>query len=128
MYPDIQIFLFFGVHMTKFQLVLYNVLFVFARNVPRYFKYCLFWGTYVQIIAFFIQHMVYVCEKRTPIFQFYIFLGYGCLFALFIHRLTPQQIQYFQNFVVFCFILNFLSMLCKPTVIFIGFSGNLQQT
>ena len=91
-YPNIWISLIFGVRFLDFLFLSRNILYMKSMNVPRYFKYCLFWGTHVQIIAHFIQHIVCVYEKRTPTFQFFLFLRYGHLFALFIHRLTPQQL------------------------------------
>ena len=45
MYPDISFFLFFGVHIFKPLLILCNIKFKFARNVPRHFIFHFFWGT-----------------------------------------------------------------------------------
>ena len=44
-YPDISFFLFFGVHIFKPLLILCNIKFKFARNVPRHFIFHFFWGT-----------------------------------------------------------------------------------
>ena len=45
MYPDISFFLFFGVHIFNPLLILCNIKFKFARNVPRHFIFHFFGGT-----------------------------------------------------------------------------------
>ena len=78
MYPDISFFLFFGVHMPQLLLILHNIWFVPTKNVPQHFIFLVFWGTHTQTTAAFTQHIVCVCQKRTPTFHFSCFLGYTC--------------------------------------------------
>lgn len=64
----------------------------FTMDVPRYFKNYDFWGTFAQIYINLVQHMIWICNKCTPIFQKACFLRYIRQFTLLIARILLLNI------------------------------------
>ena len=92
MYPDISKATIFGVRLPKSTLILYNIWFEYAINVPRYFKSYDFWGTFATIYVNFVQHMIWICNKCTPTFKKACFLRYIRQFTLLIARILLLNI------------------------------------
>ena len=92
MYPDISKAMIFGVRLSKSTLILYNIWFEYAINVPRYFKSYDFGGTFAQIYVNFVQHMIWICNKCTHTFKKACFLRYIRQFTLLIARILLLNI------------------------------------
>ena len=92
MYPDISKATIFGVRLPKSTLILRNIWFEYTINVPRYLKKLVFWGTLTKIYDDFVQHMIWIRNKCTPIFQKLQFLGYIRQFTLLIARILLLNI------------------------------------
>ena len=92
MYPDISKATIFGVRLPKSTLILYNIWFEYAINVPLHLKKPIFWGTFAQIYINFVQHMIWICNKCTPIFKKACFLRYIRQFTLLIARILLLNI------------------------------------